>query len=461
MPDDAPFSQLPQLDRLLKSPAGQGLLERYPRSRVVEALRSVLNDAREAIRAGIFHFPEEACYLQTAEERLKRRAQPSLRRTINATGVVLHTNLGRAILAPSAIEAVVEAASGHSTLELDLETGHRGSRQTHVTDLLCRLTGCEAAAVFNNNAAAVFLALTALTTGREVIVSRGQLVEIGGSFRIPDIIQSGGARLVEVGTTNRTRIEDYRRAITAETALLLKVHPSNYRVVGFTETVESPELAALGREFGLLIMEDLGSGALVDLSARGIGNEPQVSESIRAGLDLVAISGDKLLGGPQAGILLGRWDYVEAIKRHPLARALRCDKMTLAALEATLHLYEEERAWEEIPTLRYLSRTPEEIRSLAERLQESVQPPLHGEIVPGFSQVGGGALPEEDLPTFLLSLIADPISDAELSYRLRNCETPVITRTNGGRVLLDLRTVEEEEVPAIAQALESIRDRLL
>lgn len=457
---DPSFAQLPQLGRLLQLPEGVELLNRYPRSRVVDALRTVLNDAREAIRAGIFHFPEHLGYLKAAEDRLRSFARPSLRRVINATGIVIHTNLGRSVLARSAIEAVVQAA-GHSNLEMELEGGRRGSRHSHVDDLLCRLTGTEDAAVFNNNAAAVFLALTALASGREVIVSRGELVEIGGSFRIPEIIQSGGARLVEVGTTNRTRIEDYRRAITPETALLLKVHPSNYRVVGFTESVAAAELAALGKAHRIPVMEDLGSGAMVDLSAHGLGEEPQVAERLNAGMDLVAFSGDKLMGGPQAGILLGKQAYIERIKRHPLARAFRCDKMTLAALEATLHLYEEERAWEEIPTLRYLSRSPDQIRDLAERVRNTVRPPLHSKIVPGFSQVGGGSMPTEELPTHLLSLWTDGISDAELAYRLRCCEPPVIGRTQGGRVLLDMRTMEEEEVPVLAAALESIREHLL
>jgi L-seryl-tRNA(Ser) seleniumtransferase len=344
---------------------------------------------------------------------------------------------------------------------MDLETGRRGSRQSHVAGRLCRLTGAEAAAVFNNNAAAVFLALTALASGREVIVSRGQLVEIGGSFRVPEIIQSGGARLVEVGTTNRTRLDDYRRALTEQTAMILKVHPSNYRVVGFTESVESSDLAALGRERGVPVMEDLGSGALVDLAAHGIGDEPQVGASVAAGLDLVSISGDKLLGGPQAGILLGKKTYIDAVKRHPLARALRCDKMTLAALEATLRLYEEERAWEEIPTLRYLKRSREEIRRLAEQVLPRIEPPLCAELVPGHSQVGGGSLPGEQLPTCLLSLSCEGVSEADLARRLRSGEPPIMGRTNAGKVLLDFRTVEEEEIQLIADALDAVRADLL
>ncbi|MBW3625052.1 MAG: L-seryl-tRNA(Sec) selenium transferase [Armatimonadetes bacterium] len=458
---ESAYSRLPQLDRLLRSPRGQDLLSRYPRRRVTDAMRSLLEEARDAIHAGNAAPRNEDEFFDRAENRLGLLFQPSLRRVINATGIVIHTNLGRSVLAPSALQAMVEVAGHHSNLEMDLETGLRGSRQSHIADLLCRLTGAEAAAVFNNNAAAVFLALTAFAAGREVIVSRGQLVEIGGSFRIPEIIQSGGARLVEVGTTNRTRLEDYRKALTPDTALLLKVHPSNYRVVGFTETVASEELVTLGREHGIPVMEDLGSGALADLAARGVGQEPQVSESIRAGLDLVAISGDKLLGGPQAGILLGRKEFIEPVKRHPLARALRCDKMTLAALEATLHLYDAERAWEEIPTLRYLSRTPETIRNMAERVNASLLATFAGEIVAGTSQVGGGSLPEEELPTFLLSLQAENVTDSELAFRLRRSEPPIIGRTQGGRVLLDFRTVEEEEIPLIVAALDQIREDLL
>jgi L-seryl-tRNA(Ser) seleniumtransferase len=428
---------------------------------VLESLRAALEEARERIQAGNPDIPEEDGFISAAGERLARLSRPSLRRVVNATGVVLHTNLGRSALAPAAVEAVREAAAYHSNLEMDLETGQRGSRQSHVADRLCRLTGAEAAAVFNNNAAAVFLALTALSAGREVIVSRGQLVEIGGSFRIPEIVQSGGARLVEVGTTNRTRLEDYRRAITDQTAMILKVHPSNYRVVGFTESVESEELAALGREYGIPVMEDLGSGALVDLSARGIGDEPQAGASVDAGLDLVTVSGDKLLGGPQAGILRGKKAYIDEVKRHPLARALRCDKVTLAALEATLRLYESGRAWEEIPTLRYLSRSVEEIRGMAECVMSRIKPPLHADLLPGHSQVGGGSLPGEQLPTCLLALSCDGLSDAELSRRLRAGETPVVGRTNAGRVLLDFRTVEEVVIPLILAALEAVRADLL
>ncbi len=456
----SPYARIPQLDRLLRSPEGVSLLERYNRALVVEALRVTLEETRSRLAEGTQPSVETAALLADAETRLRRADRPRLRRVINATGVVLHTNLGRAVLAPAAVEAVALAASGHSNVEMDLDTGERGSRQSLVAGRLCRLTGAEAAAVFNNNAAAVFLALTALASGREVIVSRGELVEIGGAFRIPDIITSGGARLVEVGTTNRTRLDDYRRAITPETGLLLKVHPSNFRVVGFTENVSPGDLAALGREMGIPTMLDAGSGALTEAPMAGWEEEPGVREAVAGGLDLVTFSGDKLLGGPQAGIVVGKSAHVERLARHPLARALRCDKLTLAALEATLRIHEAGRAREEIPTYRYLSRTVEEIGPMVDRALASLLPPLHGEAMDGVSQVGGGSLPGQELPTRLLALRADGLSDTELARRLRANDPPIIGRTHNGRVLLDFRAVADDELPPVLAALEAIRDDL-
>jgi L-seryl-tRNA(Ser) seleniumtransferase len=381
----------------------------------------------------------------------------SLRPVINATGVVLHTNLGRALLSGAALARVGAVATAYSNLELDLDTKERGSRYAHVDGLLRRLTGAEDALVVNNNAAAVLLALESLARGREVVVSRGELIEIGGEFRIPDIMQRSGARLREVGTTNRTHPRDYAEAIGPDTALLLKVHTSNYRVVGFTAEVSSRELAQLGRERGIPVMEDLGSGSLLDLRRHGFPYEPTVQEVVAAGIDVVSFSGDKLLGGPQAGLVVGRRDLVGRLKKNPLNRALRIDKLTVAALEATLTAYEAGDALRTIPTLGLLTEPLGGIRARARRLLARLAPDLrrrfNAGLVEAASQVGGGALPTVELPTIAVALGADAVQTRALDAALRAGDPPVIGRIVDDRLLLDCRTVLSSDVARLSIAI--------
>ena len=405
----------------------------------VDAARTVLARAREEIHAGFE--PGDLAERLTAE--LAAAKQPALRRVLNATGVVLHTNLGRAPLAVAALERVQAVGRGYSNLEYDIGDGTRGSRQDHVAGLLRRLTGSEAALVVNNNAAAVLLALAALAEGREVVVSRGELIEIGDGFRIPDVLARSGARLVEVGTTNRTRAADYECAISDATALVLRVHQSNFRVVGFTEQPRVEELAAVARRHGLPLVDDLGSGVLVELA-----DEPSARASLAAGADLVTFSGDKLLGGPQAGIVVGRAELVEQLRRHPLQRALRADKLTLAALEGTLRLYlDPERALREIPVLRMLEEPVETVRTRAERLAAHVG----GTVEETVARVGGGALPLAELPSFACAV------EEELAAALRGVEPPVIGIVRDGRLLLDCRTLTDAEVDEVAEGVRAAR----
>jgi L-seryl-tRNA(Ser) seleniumtransferase len=402
----------------------------------VAAARTVLDRAREEIRAGA----DPGDLAERLVDELRAVRTPSLRRVLNATGVIVHTNLGRAPLAEEAIAQVVETARGYSNLELDLRDGARGSRQDHVAPLLRRLTGADAALVVNNNAAAVLLALAALGEGREVVVSRGELIEIGDGFRIPDVLARSGARLVEVGTTNRTRAKDYEKAIGPETALLLRVHQSNFRVVGFTELPRLEELAALARRHGLPLVDDQGSGALGDLPG-----EPTAKESLAAGADLVCFSGDKLLGGPQAGIVVGRADLVERLRRHPLQRAMRADKLTLAALEGTLRLYLD--APERIPVLRMLGQDAGTVRARAERLASLVG----GTVEETVGRVGGGALPLAELESFACAV------EEPLAAPLRHGEPPVVGVVRDGKLLLDCLTLTDAEVDEVAAAVSACR----
>jgi L-seryl-tRNA(Ser) seleniumtransferase len=402
----------------------------------VEAARAVLDRAREEIRAGSDPGDLDA---RLRDELAAARA-PSLRRVINATGVIVHTNLGRAPLAEEALARVHEAARGYSNLEYDLAGGTRGSRQDHVAGILRRLTGADAALVVNNNAAAVMLALAALAEGRDVLVSRGELIEIGDGFRIPDVLVRSGAHLREVGTTNRTRAADYEGAITDETALVLRVHQSNFRVVGFTEQPRLEELAAVARHHGLPLVDDLGSGALVD-----VGDEPTAREALAAGADLVCFSGDKLLGGPQAGIVVGRADLVERLRRHPLQRALRADKLTLAALEGTLALYLD--APERIPVLQMLRDDAASVRARAERLAQLVG----GDVEETVARAGGGALPLAELPSYACAI------EEELAARLRGSDPPVIAIVRDGRTLLDCRTLTDADADEVAAAVLALR----
>ena len=405
-----------------------------PHELAVAAARTVLDRARAEIRAGREPGPlVDAVLAEVAHSR-----RPSLRRVLNATGVLVHTNLGRAPLAEAALARVAEVGAGYSNLEYDVERGERGSRQDHLAELLGRLTGAEAALVVNNNAAAVLLALAALAEGREVVVSRGELIEIGDGFRIPDVLARSGARLVEVGTTNRTRVEDYEAAIGSETAGLLRVHQSNFRVVGFTERPSLHSLGAVAKRAGLWLIDDLGSGALT-----AIGDEPTPAESLRAGADLVSFSGDKLLGGPQAGIVVGRAELVEKLRRHPLQRALRADKLTLAALEGTLALALDAETRGEIPILRMLEEPLESVRARAQHLAELVG----GEVEETVARAGGGALPLAELPSAACAV------EEELAAPLRLGDPPVIGIVRDGRLLLDCRTLTEADIDEVAAAV--------
>ena len=405
----------------------------------VDAARTVIAQARDELRAG----GDPGDLAARVRDELKAARRPALRRVLNATGVIVHTNLGRAPLSQAALERVQDAGRAYSNLEYDLAAGARGSRQDHVGRILSRLTGAEAAIVVNNNAGAMLLALAALAEGREVLVSRGELIEIGDGFRIPDVLARSGARLVEVGTTNRTRADDYERAVGAETALLLRVHQSNFRVVGFTEQPTVPELATVARRHEVPLLDDLGSGALLDLS-----DEPTVRGALTAGADLVCFSGDKLLGGPQAGIVVGRASLVEKLRRHPLHRALRIDKLGLAALEGTLLLYlEPERALREIPVLRMLHEDAGTVRARAERLAAETG----GAVEETLARVGGGALPLAELPSFACAV------DEELSEPLRRNEPPVIGIVRDGRLLLDCRTLADGDVDEVAAAIRACR----
>jgi L-seryl-tRNA(Ser) seleniumtransferase len=405
----------------------------------VEAARAVLARAREDIRAGA----DPGDLAERLRQELAEARSARLRRALNATGVIVHTNLGRAPLPEAALERVREVGRGYSNLEYDLSAGTRGSRQDHAAGILRRLTGAEAALVVNNNAAAVLLALAALAEGREVLVSRGELIEIGDGFRIPDVLARSGARLVEVGTTNRTRAADYEQAIGPETAVLLRVHQSNFRLVGFTELPSVAELAKVARRHDLPLVDDLGSGALVQVE-----DEPSVSESLAASADLVCFSGDKLLGGPQAGIVVGNAELVERLRRHPLQRAVRADKLTLAALEGTLALYlEPERALREVPVLRMALEGPDVVRARAERLADLVG----GEVEESVGRVGGGALPLAELPSFACAV------EEELVVPLRAGEPPVIGVVRDGKLLLDCRTLSDAEVVEVAAAVSRCR----
>ncbi|NLA12022.1 MAG: L-seryl-tRNA(Sec) selenium transferase [Firmicutes bacterium] len=446
--------ELPAVDRLLQEPALAGLLEQMPRRLVLAAVQETLQRYRQRIA----HHHDESgssaaapdlsppALAREAVEAALRRGRPSLRPVINATGVILHTNLGRAPLAVAAAEAVAGVMEQYCNLEIDLEAGVRGSRQAHLEGLLCDLTGAEAAVVVNNNAAAVFLTLNSCAAGKEVIVSRGQLVEIGGSFRLPEVMAASGVRLVEVGTTNKTYRSDYEKAIAEDTAALMKVHTSNYHLIGFTASVEAAELVSLAHSRDLLAVEDLGSGLLFDLTRYGLPPEPLVQDSIAAGMDLVTFSGDKLLGGPQAGIIVGREKLIRKIRTNQLARALRVDKLTVAALEATLRLYLDERkAMQAIPALRALTIPLSRLRERAEALAAPLKERFGEEGVrlwEGSSRVGGGALPAAELPTVLLSLSTPRLGSSGLARRLRCGDPAVLVRLQRERLLLDLRTVD-------------------
>lgn len=442
-----PLRLLPSVDELLSSSGGERLIKQYSRSVTLRTLRTTLVYVRNDIRDGAA-CPSLEEILVRVEQTLQQEQQPHLRPVINATGVIINTNLGRAPLSEEALQAVQRVAGGYSNLEYDVEAGERGSRHAHVTDLLRELTGAEAALVTNNNAAAVLLALSTLTMGREVVISRGQLVEIGGGFRVPDVMRQSGCSLVEVGTTNRTRIGDYEAALSEKTAMLLTVHPSNFLITGFTESTPLSKLVELADRHKLMVMDDLGSGCLLPSERYGLAHEPMPQESIAAGADVVCFSGDKLLGGPQAGILVGKADVIARIGRHPLMRAVRIDKMTLAALEATLRHYQREEVEAHVPIWRMISARPEKLAARVARWVSKLKTlGISARAMRGESTVGGGSLPGETLPTTLLAIDAATVGMPleELAKRLRLRGTPIITRISRDTLLLDARTVLEEQ----------------
>jgi len=459
------FREIPAVDRLLNSPRLMEVSTLYPGSLVLISVNQVLDEVRRKIQQGRETIDGSDLGIEAISnlvvKKLELISRPSLRQVINATGVVIHTNLGRSLLAERALRRFRPLSGGYSNLEYDLDEGKRGSRYSHIEGILKELTSTEAAMVVNNNAAAVLISLETLAKGREVIVSRGQLVEIGGSFRIPDVMRKSGAIMVEVGTTNKTHLRDYEEVIGPETALLLKVHKSNFQIVGFSEDVETSQLVELGNKYGIPVMEDLGSGCLVDFSKHGLKKEPTVNDVLAQGADLVTFSGDKLLGGPQAGIILGTQNLVDAIKSNQLTRALRIDKLTLLALQETLNIYRDERvALREIPTLRMICQPYRRLKTKAQRLAKLIGKMTGGnfslDMKDGNSRVGGGALPLLELPGRLICLIPKKLSAHYMEGWLRSYYPPIIVRVESDTVLLDVRTVQEKELRTVAQAIQGL-----
>ncbi|TCO79870.1 L-seryl-tRNA(Sec) selenium transferase [Marinisporobacter balticus] len=459
------FVLIPKVDDLLNDEKIKDLLEKVPRIMIVEAIRESIEEIRIKIvqldnqQVKSFKIDYEAL-IEKIIRIIKQKNRMNLSKVINTTGVVLHTNLGRALLSESIKEEIWNVANSYSTLEFDVDSGKRGSRYAHVEEIITKLTGAESALVVNNNAAAVLLVLDTLAKNREVIVSRGQLVEIGGSFRVPDVMQQSGAKLVEVGTTNKTHISDYERAITEDTAALLKVHTSNYKILGFTQEVSLKDLVEIGREHNIPVIEDIGSGTFIDFSKFGLYKEPTVQESVAMKADIVTFSGDKLLGGPQAGIIIGKKEYIEKMKKNPYTRAFRVDKLTLAALEATLRLYlDEESALEKIPTLRMLTISLEEIEKKANALYALLKENIKHctiEKIKGFSQVGGGSMPLEKIPTMLISIKPENLSINKFEQMLRDYNPPIIARISEERILMDVRTIKENEFEIIVAGIDKL-----
>ena len=446
------FRDLPSVDRVMSSDGMAALTESYPRDWVVDLVRRELDRARQKIRDG-GKAPSAGDVADGVGGELRSINEVAPRQVINATGVIVHTNLGRAPLSQSAIDAMTQAARGYTDLEMDLSTGRRGSRQAHLQSLLQQVTGAEAALAVNNNASALLLGLSALSVGKEVIVSRGEAVEIGGGFRIPDVLKQSGATLVDVGTTNRTYIRDYQDAITDNTSAMLKVHSSNFRVEGFTAEVEPSELVELSKERGIPVLHDVGSGALLPTEAYGLAHEPTPQQSIAAGVGLVFFSGDKLLGGPQSGIVVGQTELVRRLERHPLARAVRIDKMSLAGLTATVLHYLKQEAEAEVPIWKMISAGEQGIKDRVTRWKNQLS--LPGEVISGRSAIGGGSLPGETLPTWVLALSCegDAGGPERVMRRLREADPPVIARIEDDRVILDPRTVTPDDEEALLTAL--------
>jgi L-seryl-tRNA(Ser) seleniumtransferase len=455
---------IPKVDRVLEWGELTGILAEHPRPVIITAVRTVLEQLRDNIlTAGQTSVPDRVRIIHMIAVELTERTTSSLRAVVNGTGVVVHTNLGRSPLAREAEEAIHTVSAGYSNLEFNLDTGERGTRYDHVEGLISELTEAEAALVVNNNAAAVILALTSLAQGRDVIVSRGELVEIGGSFRIPDVMRQSGARLVEIGTTNRTHCRDYQAAITETTALMLKVHTSNFAIVGFTAGVTVSDMASLGREKEIPVMLDAGSGCLINLAPYGISGEPTIREYLAEGADIVSFSGDKLLGGPQAGIIAGKRQYIEPMKRHPLLRALRMDKLNLAALEATLRLYRDERrALTSIPTLRMLTLTAQQLARRADMISRKLKKTLPDNVTiirhPGESSAGGGSFPLLQLPTTLIEIRIAGVAPQQIESALRRAVVPVIGRIQRDRFLLDVRTILDSDRQALSDSLNQVAE---
>jgi len=459
---------LPGVDRMLEISKEDPYFQTLPKSVRVRAIRTVIEILRADILSGKADVSEttlsEPSILATVRATARQLMAPKLAPVINATGVVIHTNLGRSILCEKALAQLLDIAGGYSNLEFNLETGKRGSRYAIVEDILCELSGAEAALVVNNNAGAVFLALDTIAKDKQVLISRGELVEIGGSFRIPDVMAKSGAILKEVGTTNRTHLKDYEGSIGSHTGLLLKVHKSNFSLEGFTAEVSLKELAALGQKYGIAVMEDLGSGTFIDFSCYGLIKEPTVQDSVRTGADVVTFSGDKLLGGPQAGIIVGRKEMLDRIRKNPLARALRIDKLTLAALEATLSVYRDEpQAMAAIPTLRMMTLPIDTIRKNAKKLHRRLLalkcPDLHVRSLQLDSRVGGGALPLLKLPSICLGVTVEGMPADSIDQYLRQCQPAVIGRIEDDFFIMDLRTIRNIEIPVIAAAFRDMLER--
>ena len=459
------FRMIPAVDRLLETSGIKDISDEYPRNLILRAINEILAQTRKGIEKGEITGESSAIdqghIIGKIKERLEFLSRSSLRNVINATGVVIHTNLGRSLLAERVIEKFRDISGGYSNLEYDLEKGKRGSRYSHVEGILKELTSAEAAMVVNNNAAAVLITLETIAKDHEAIVSRGELVEIGGSFRIPDVMKKSGAAMVEVGTTNKTHLKDYEEAISPETAAILKVHRSNFQIVGFNEEVERSALVELGQKHNIPVIEDLGSGSFIDLSKYGMDWEPTVQQVLDEGVDLVTFSGDKLLGGPQAGIILGKRELVEKIKMNQLNRAFRIDKLTLLALEETLNIYRDERkALEIIPTLRMICQSHESLKAKAGRLARMIKPKdgdnFKVDTVDGTSKVGGGAMPLMALHTRLLRLRPEKMTAHHINETLKSCDPPIIVRVEQDSVLLDVRTIQDRELKTVAKAINEL-----
>lgn len=453
------LSHLPSVDEILKSGHGMAWLNTYPRRYVIQGIREGIDRKRKDIFEGLSADLSAEVMMADIENIIARLSSFSLIPLINATGVVIHTNLGRSTLSEQVLENIIRVSGSYSNLEYDIDKGKRGKRYAHIKRILREVTGAEDALVVNNNAAAVLLCLNTLSKGKEVIVSRGELVEIGGSFRMPDVMSASGAVLHEVGTTNKTHLFDYEKAINENTSLILKIHKSNYRIKGFTDEVSIDDLVRLGRKHYIPVMFDLGSGCLIDLKPFGVHDEPSVKEIVKTGVDLTSFSGDKLLGGPQGGVIVGNREYIEKLQKNPMTRAFRIDKLTLAGFEATLMEYiDEEKAIENIPTLRMLLQKPEEIKKRANKIAKRLRREIKDaniKVMTDSSRAGGGSLPEEDLPTYVVSVKAAEPSVNELEERLRMGKPPIITRIKEDSLIIDARTVRDRDIEILVKGVKA------